>query len=852
MAEAEERPLQIFIDEDNEPLAVFLPYSLPNRKAYVQKITQHGGKPVASEAFPELMRIGDPARAANLSDNFYSFKYIDECIEQGALVDPTPFFIVPGPRTEAPERRATTSSARNQFTPDDDEIIRRIVHRTDIATSGNKIYQLIEAKFGGHSFHSWRDRYLRHLQPIWGRPTEETNVELDELEQKLVTESGQRGRRDAAQVPIQPVPGAAASDVAAYRLTGAREPFTEPDDRLLLRYVKRFGSSITTFKAMALDHKQHTYESWRNRIRVLKNRNGGELPTLADLRDDPALFEDDDEEIEDVQQARAAEEEVPIDPQTAEPAPEADENEAPAAAAAAALSTPAPRRGRGRPRKSPSLARGDTAVAAESVQPTTSPARSKRATRATQEAPSGQANAQLAAVVVTQSSTGQRRIHIHDANIDQRDEPVSDIEDSTTVAATAPPRGKAVAKRGKMRATRSGASAGQRVPQTPLKQVEGQAADPKSAKLVHHEKTLSKPTAVSESLKPPTSMGLEKTKATAAASRSTRSAAGRAGSAEPVSSQHFVRAAEMPSSPVAGRDDLSEDDARASDLLRSSTKLRRPLQELVPLLEVELDADLDTDGMDAEDLLAAASIEAAASGQSKSARAAAAAAGGSSNRKRKATTPQQREVRKTPNSSPVLPPVSQLKSALRGSTRRTEPASPTPLSPAKRSATAASLGPASARRNARFAVDAVQEEEEEEDEEDDAALEDEVFNTQAVEEDEAADEEEGDEEDEEEEEDEELPSVERMQWHVRAANEFSLPQERADEIWEQVMGDPALLLLVADAVARGQPVPRQPGIWTKQDDALVLSDRPQDVRIVDKFHKGSGESRIQWLSRYDE
>jgi hypothetical protein len=69
----------------------------------------------------------------------------------------------PGPsQSTAP---AVTGSGRVKFSKEDDQLLLDYVAETGGNTSGNKIYQQLAEEYPHHSWHSWRDRYVRHLEP---------------------------------------------------------------------------------------------------------------------------------------------------------------------------------------------------------------------------------------------------------------------------------------------------------------------------------------------------------------------------------------------------------------------------------------------------------------------------------------------------------------------------------------------------------------------------------------------------------------------------------------------------------------------------------------------------------------
>jgi len=71
----------------------------------------------------------------------------------------------PAPASSRPQPAGT---GRVKFTEDDDQLLLQYVHEAREVgkpTSGNKIYQELAEEYPHHSWHSWRDRYVRILEP---------------------------------------------------------------------------------------------------------------------------------------------------------------------------------------------------------------------------------------------------------------------------------------------------------------------------------------------------------------------------------------------------------------------------------------------------------------------------------------------------------------------------------------------------------------------------------------------------------------------------------------------------------------------------------------------------------------
>lgn len=75
----------------------------------------------------------------------------------------------PEPRPAPPSSRSNPAPApsggRLKFTEEDDELLLKYVEEAGKDKAGNKIYKALAEEYPHHSYHSWRDRYVRHLEP---------------------------------------------------------------------------------------------------------------------------------------------------------------------------------------------------------------------------------------------------------------------------------------------------------------------------------------------------------------------------------------------------------------------------------------------------------------------------------------------------------------------------------------------------------------------------------------------------------------------------------------------------------------------------------------------------------------
>ena len=310
----------LFIDPEGQPFRFFLPMSLASRNTFKEKIEGHGGVIVPSELMPNIIKIGDPAKPNSFDSSWLNFRYIDDAIRAGHLQN-AEFYVMDNPphmlnmlqeEHTAVTQRATPSNGslpngvgsrgtRMEFTPEEDDILRRIVHRPGVATSGNKIYQLIASQYGGHSFHSWRDRYIRHMRPIWGPPTEEQVLAVNPTDDFILSQSylraphtsNNRASKSGSAQPrqeqseIKELPEEVVDQLGPTEtpvtVKKQRASFTSTDDEILLTAIAEKGETAATFKYLGARHPHHTWESWKNRVKALKKRNNGVIPKPDDM-----------------------------------------------------------------------------------------------------------------------------------------------------------------------------------------------------------------------------------------------------------------------------------------------------------------------------------------------------------------------------------------------------------------------------------------------------------------------------------------------------------------------------------------------------------------------------------------
>ncbi|KAB5542948.1 hypothetical protein GE09DRAFT_1134047 [Coniochaeta sp. 2T2.1] len=155
------------------------------------------------------------------------------------------------PPSGTPSRYRTSDGAgtgRVKFTEEDDALLLRHVEaalkgNNGLGSRGNKIYLSLAEQYSHHTHQSWRDRYVRHLQP------------------RLAAQAAAAGGAPPSSTSRQVV------------------KFTKEDDELLMQYVKeaatkKNGSSGNKiYQDLEEEHPHHSWHSWRDRyVRHLEPR----------------------------------------------------------------------------------------------------------------------------------------------------------------------------------------------------------------------------------------------------------------------------------------------------------------------------------------------------------------------------------------------------------------------------------------------------------------------------------------------------------------------------------------------------------------------------------------------------
>ncbi|KAK5999519.1 hypothetical protein QM012_005372 [Aureobasidium pullulans] len=282
----------------------FVVQRVPQRSHYISLVESNGGRVVKLEAQADYL-IADHLRH-DAPAGALSYKFIEESIEQGTIPQDDSSFLAGRRRSANPVTTAVASSSkkstRTPFTDDDDKLLYKWVHNAEdqgLATQGNSLYQVLAAHNPRHTFHSWRDRYLKVLStrppPGW--------------------ESYPDGNLPAIDASIHDIPSTAlprstavnrsasrsASAATSPSLARSYTPFTHEDDQELLAWVRKqekAGASLNgnaIYKELEKRNPRHTYHSWRDRwVRHLSVREPVDEEEEEEQNPEDAAPDDDE------------------------------------------------------------------------------------------------------------------------------------------------------------------------------------------------------------------------------------------------------------------------------------------------------------------------------------------------------------------------------------------------------------------------------------------------------------------------------------------------------------------------------------------------------------------------------
>ncbi|KAI0168845.1 TRF2-interacting telomeric protein/Rap1 C terminal domain-containing protein [Hypoxylon sp. FL1284] len=241
----------------------WLSHTVPERHDRIQIIQNNGGKVIKQEKKADYLII-NPHKDRSSVDS-YSYQLIDDSVKNGSLRDVDQYLC--RSRSSRPAASAASgSSTRLPFTEGDDMRLRQWVSKKQQlgeAASGNVIYKEFAEKHPNHSWHSWRDRWLKRLRNL--PPPRDPDAKQSPPQARQTTEP-------SAQASPSPPRVSSVGEMEGTK-------FTKQEDDLIIRHIQdsiRMGmdtSGDAIFHEFARVLPRHSEESCRERwLKHLKPR----------------------------------------------------------------------------------------------------------------------------------------------------------------------------------------------------------------------------------------------------------------------------------------------------------------------------------------------------------------------------------------------------------------------------------------------------------------------------------------------------------------------------------------------------------------------------------------------------
>ncbi|KAK0707457.1 TRF2-interacting telomeric protein/Rap1 C terminal domain-containing protein [Lasiosphaeris hirsuta] len=234
---------------------------VPMRSKWVDAIKNNGGKIVQLEKLADVC-IADHVRK-DAPPGSTSWKYVEDCLREGELVDIDGYRIEHAVAPRPAGSAQPTKGTKTPFTQQDDRLLIRWVleqERKGEATGGQKIYVALAERYPNHTYHSWRDRWVKKYALV---PREE----LPDFGRPRSPSPSPSARKppvvSPAPVRVKPAP--------IPQTPKSKSRFTPEDDKLLRDWVnkrvseggKANGNLI--YQHLAAEHPHHSFHSWRDR-----------------------------------------------------------------------------------------------------------------------------------------------------------------------------------------------------------------------------------------------------------------------------------------------------------------------------------------------------------------------------------------------------------------------------------------------------------------------------------------------------------------------------------------------------------------------------------------------------------
>ncbi|EWC46434.1 hypothetical protein DRE_04377 [Drechslerella stenobrocha 248] len=151
-------------------VAFHLTNKCPMKSHFTELITVNGGKICRTDANADFI-ISDHLKSAGTVPKAISYKWIEACVDQREMIDTHPYLISTliadsKKSTGAPAAQGAISPgrsrARREFTLQDDNVLLWWIQHAEFI-SGNTVYRELATHFTDHSWHAWRNHWVKSL-----------------------------------------------------------------------------------------------------------------------------------------------------------------------------------------------------------------------------------------------------------------------------------------------------------------------------------------------------------------------------------------------------------------------------------------------------------------------------------------------------------------------------------------------------------------------------------------------------------------------------------------------------------------------------------------------------------------
>lgn len=166
-------------------------------------------------------------------------------MEAGELVDTEGHMMAPQPNSP-------TGTSRLPFSNEEDSLLIRWAKQGKLGTdkgAGNRAFQELAQLHPSRTWQSWRERWVKHLQPAIGRQIEKERREAADMRAAEKIRRGEpvsdEEEEREEEEEFQEAPEEAPRQAKRERNGGKRREFTASDDEILLDWVNQPGQRAT-------------------------------------------------------------------------------------------------------------------------------------------------------------------------------------------------------------------------------------------------------------------------------------------------------------------------------------------------------------------------------------------------------------------------------------------------------------------------------------------------------------------------------------------------------------------------------------------------------------------------------